>query len=115
MKALSLESQLTSVSTRSDGSLALRFATPELDPVAKTAIFEIQGKNIKLLMQPMDGTPDELIDVKKEFQTNTPSMRLRACLYVSWEQSNKPGEFDDYYRHRMEYFINEVKQNLQPV
>ncbi len=115
MKALSLESQLTSASTRADGSLGLRFATPELTPVEMAAIFEIQGKNVKLLIQPMDGQPDELVDVKQEFATKTPSMRLRACLYVAWEQANKPGQFEDYYRHRMEYYINEVKQNLQPV
>ena len=41
-------------------------------------------------------------------------MRLRACLYVAWEQAGKPGEYEDFYRHRMERFINDVKNKLQP-
>lgn len=114
MKAISLESQLTSASTRADGSLSLRFSTPELDASEKTAVFEIQGKNVKLLIQPMDGEPDELIDVKQEFETKTPSMRLRACLYRAWEQAGKPGEWEDFYRHKMEFYIRDVKSHLQP-
>lgn len=114
MKAISLESQLGSAATCKDGSLSLRFSTPELQPTEKTAIFEIQGKNVKLLIQPMDGLPDELVDVKQEFQTKTPSMRLRAVLYVAWEQAGKPGEFEDFYRHKMEGYITEVKRNLNP-
>jgi hypothetical protein len=102
------------VSTRADGSLALRFATPELLPAEKTAVFELQGKNLKLLIQPMDGQPEELVDVKQEFQTKTPSMRLRAVLYVAWQQAKEPGEFEDFYRHKMEFYINDIKNCLQP-
>ena len=115
MKAISLESQLGSVSTRSDGSLSLRFSTPELQPHEKTAVFEVQGKNVKLLIQPMDGTPDELVDVKREFETKTPSMRLRAVLYVAWEQAGEPGEFEDFYRHKMNYYIEDIKSHLNTV
>lgn len=114
MKALSLESQLSSASTRADGSLSLRFATPELTPVEKAALFEIQGMNLRLLIQPLEGQPDELLDVKQEFQTKTPSMRLRAVLFVAWEQAGKPGQFEDFYRHKMEFYIQDVKNHLQP-
>lgn len=109
-----MEAQLTSASTRLDGSLAIRFGSPEMAPAEKTAIFELHGKNVKLLIQPMDGLPDELVDVKQEFQTKTPSMRLRAVLYVAWEQAGRPGEWEDFYRHKMEGYITEVKRNLNP-
>lgn len=114
MKAISLESQLTSASTRADGSLSLRFATSELQPTEKAAIFEIQGMNIKLLMQPLEGNPDELVDVKSEFQTKTPSMRLRAVLYVAWEQAGKPGEWETFYTHKMNFYIEDIKRSLNP-
>lgn len=114
MKALSLESQLSSASTRADGSLSLRFATPELSPAEKAALFEIQGMNLRLLIQPLEGNPDELIDVKQEFQTKTPSMRLRAVLFVAWEQAGKPGEFETWYNHKMNFYIEDVKRTLNP-
>jgi len=115
VKAISIESQLTSASTRADNSLSLRFATPELSPAEKTAVFEIQGKNVKLLIQPMDDPLDGLVDVKQEFQTKTPSMRLRATLFVAYQQAGGPGEFEDFYRHKMEALINQVKRDLAPV
>ncbi len=114
MKAISMDAQITSVSTRADGSLGLRIASPELAPNEKTAVFELQGKSLKILIQPLEGQPDGLVDVKAEFSTKTPSMRLRACLYVAWEQSGKPGEWEDFYRHKMEFYINDIKSNLQP-
>lgn len=114
-KAITCEVQLTGASTRADGSLSLRLATPELSSLEKAAFMELQGINIKMLLQPMTGEPEELTDVKKEFETKTPSMRLRAVLYVAWEQSGKPGEFEDFYRHKMEFFINDVKKSLNPV
>lgn len=113
-KAVTCDVQLTGCSTRADGSLSLRFATPELAPDEKTVFMELQGINLKMLLQPMAGEPSELKDVKTELQTKTPSMRLRACLYVAWEQAGKPGEWEDFYRHKMEFYINDIKNNLNP-
>lgn len=113
-KAITCEVQITGCSTRTDGSLSVRLATPELDVGEKAAFMELQGVNLKMLLQPMQEEPVELKDVKQEFQNKTPSMRLRACLYVCWAQAEKPGEFEDFYRHKMESIIQEVKKHLQP-
>lgn len=113
-KAITSEVQLTGVSTRSDGSLSLRFATPELAVDEKAAFMELQGLNLKMLLQPMNSEPVELKDIKTELQTKTPSMRLRAVLFVAWEQANRPGEWEDFYRHKMEFYINDIKRNLAP-
>ncbi len=114
MKAICCEVQLTGCATRSDGSLSLRFGTPELAVDEKAAFMELQNHNLKMILQPMTGEPSELKDIKTEFNTKTPSMRLRACLYVAWEQADKPGEFEDFYRRKMEFYINDVKEHLQP-
>lgn len=113
-KAVTCEVQLTGCSTRADGSLSLRFATPELKPDEKTCFMELQGINLKMLLQPMEGEPAELKDVKQEFQTKTPSMRLRAVLFVAWQQANKPGEFETFYQSKMNSYIEDVKRNLNP-
>lgn len=114
MKALSCDVILTGAATRSDGSLGLRLATPELKPDEKTAIFELLNQNLKMLLQPGDGAPDGLTDVKGEFDTKTPSQRLRSTIFVWWKQQNEPGEFDDFYRKKMEVLIDFVKDQLKP-
>lgn len=113
MKAISAEVVLTSASTRSDGSLGLRLATPELKADEKTAFFELLGHPLKMLLQPMEA-PDELKDVKKEFQTKTPSQRLRAVMFVWWRQSQEPGEFELFYETKMNAIIETVKSKLNP-
>jgi hypothetical protein len=45
----------------------------------------------------------------------SPSQRLRATLYLSWERNtNRKENFDDYYQWRMERIINNVKKELEP-
>jgi hypothetical protein len=114
MKAITTELILTSASTRADGSLGLRFASPELTAESKTAFFELLNQNLKVLIQPMTGQPEALHEVKGEFETKTPGQRLRACLYVWYEQAGKQGEFEAWYRQKMEVLINHVKSKLQP-
>lgn len=114
MKAITCEVQLTGCATRSDGSLSLRFGTPELKPDEKAAFMELQNMNLKMLLQPMTGEPAELKDVKTELEHKTPSMRLRAVLYVAWDQAGKPGEWEDWYRRKMNFYIEDVKKNLAP-
>ncbi len=114
-KAITCDVILTSASTRTDGSLGLRLATPELDASEKTTFFELLNQNLKMLLQPKDGEPAELKDVKREFECKTPAQRLRAVIFVAWKQAKEPGEFEDFYRQKMEFFIEDVKQNLQPI
>lgn len=114
MRALTCPVIITSASTRADGSLGLRLATPELKPDEKTAFFELQGVNLKMLLQPTDNEPAELKDVKGEFEHKTPSQRLRATLFVWWKQQQEPGEFEEFYRRNMEKLIEYVKGKLNP-
>ena len=114
-KAITCPVILTGASTRVDGSLGLRFSTPELTPADKTAFFEILNLNLKMLLQPEGEAPSELKDVKGEFDTKTPGQRLRAVLFVWWKQLNEPGNFEEFYKRRMETIIEETKSKLNPV
>jgi hypothetical protein len=115
VKAISLEVQLTSASTRADGSLGLRLATPELKPEEKTAVFELQGKNLKMLLQPMGEEPEAFVEVKQELEFKTPSQRLRSVLFVAWKQEQGPKDsFDLYYATKMETIIEHIKGKLKP-
>ena len=57
MKCITCPVILTGAATRSDGSLSLRFSTPELKPDEKTTFFEVLNQNMKMLLQPADNEP----------------------------------------------------------
>lgn len=114
MKAITCPVILTGAATRSDGSLSLRFSTPELAPDEKVAFMELQNKNLKLLLQPDGEQLEALKEIKGEFDSRTPSQRLRSVLFVWWSQAGKQGEFEDFYLKKMEGLIEAVKQKLQP-
>ena len=63
-------------STRNDGSLTLRFSTPELEAGEKTAFMELLNLNLKMLLQPADGEPVELKEVKNQIDKKSAS----CCL-----------------------------------
>lgn len=55
------------------------------------------------------------IDIPKkdaEIESKTPSQRLRAVLFIQWKQSGSKNTFEDYYRAKIEEYINEVKETL---
>lgn len=114
MKAITCPVILTSASTRVDGSLSLRFSTPELDAASKTAFFELLNLNLKILIQPGEEQPDSLHDIKQEGETKTPSQRLRNTIFVLWQQRNSPGEFDDFYKRKMSFILASIKAELTP-
>lgn len=51
----------------------------------------------------------------KEIQTDglkTPSERLRAVIYVLWEQTSQEKTFEVFYLQTMEMLINRIKEKL---
>jgi hypothetical protein len=48
----------------------------------------------------------------REDNQKSDSQRLRACLYVLWEQQGKKGDYELFYRTQMDRFINAVKEKL---
>lgn len=113
-KAITCPVILSGAATRSDGSLGLRFSTPELKPEDKVAFFELLNLNLTMLLQPEGMAPEGLKDVKGEFDRKTASQRLRAVLFIAWKQGGGVGDFDEFYRRKMEVFIDDVKSNLKP-
>lgn len=104
---------ITSCSTKSDGSLSIRCSTPELSADEKVAFMQVQNMNLKALFQPMESEPAELKEVKGQFDKKTPAQRLRATLFVLWKQADGTGEFEEFYRRRMEDIINKIKEKLE--
>lgn len=109
---LRLPAHFTGFGSKSDGSAGLRFATQELtsDEFAELKralnsfgwlVFATQDEEVEL---PTERITDD---------TKKPSVRLRAVLYLLWKQNGEQGDFDAYYRGRIELIINQIKDKLK--
>lgn len=112
-KTIKTPAIITSISSKQDGSLGLRLSTPELTPDEKVAFLEIQGLNTIVLIQPTDFESKEIKEIKGELDTKTPSQRLRATLFVLYNQQGGQGTFEEFYLKYMEKLIDFVKNKLE--
>lgn len=116
MKAIDiLHAQCSGVASRVDGSLSLKFVTPEMLASAAGVCIGLHGKNVRLTVIPEDVSPEELIRVDTERAVKTPSQRLRSVLYVAHQQGVdvRQGEnFANYYDRIVDGFVERVKARL---
>ena len=87
-----------------DGSLKITLVTRALDPNTMAEIF--YSLNSEVVQ----------IDIPEETDDKSPSQRLRAVLYVLWEQQWKErfSTFALFYAHYMEKIIDQIKEKLEP-
>ena len=117
MKAITISVHVTNIATRVDNSLAIKLATAkELTPDEKFSLFELQNMECKILIQPTTVETDGLKEIKGEFDTKTPSQRIRAVTYVLWKYLTDTQQieisFETFYLREMEKVINEIKSKL---
>lgn len=112
MKKVNLSLVISSVRSRKDGSLGLSIETPELKPEEKTLFMELQGINLNGTFEPMDEPDVPEYKINADLESKTPSQRLRGALFVWWDQTGKQGEFETFYKQKMETLIEFVKRKL---
>jgi len=112
MKTISTQVQITSVRSRADGSLGLSLVTPELSVEEKVEFMSLHNLLCNALFKPEGAKVEDLITVDKAAGSKTPSQRLRAVLYVLWEQKGKKGLFEQYYNEKMDTLIDLIKKKL---
>ena len=105
--------QLTGVVRKvSDKTMNVRFNTCEATSEELAIWDEFAGFTGQLAFS-LDSIQEEDIPIEDtEFQTKTPSQRLRGVLFRVWETEGSKGEFNDYYRTEMERIINHFKNKL---
>lgn len=116
---LQLPSEIVKVETMANNSLRLKLDTQEnLSAEQAMKIMEMRGKLGWFTFTPHGRIiqPEDLISLpratKYEEEDKSPSQRLRAVLFVLWEQRGSPKTFDEFYRQRMEQIINSAKELL---
>lgn len=104
--------------SRVDKTLVLSFETNEPTPEQITNIaLSIQCAGFLAFNKDVFKTAQlEIIEETKadyEDKTKTPSKRMRNVLFIAWKQKNEGYErFEDYYKFKMDMFINHVKKQL---
>lgn len=114
MKVL-LPAQLLKVESRSDRTYKLMFNTRELKgEEAALLLGEIMNEGWLLYSTISDFEDADVPNEKADSGTGqkTSSQRLRAVLYVLWEQQGKHGNFEEYYRTQIEKIIDTIKEKL---
>lgn len=97
-------------SSRADGSMGLRFSTQEAtanDLAMVHAHVRLFGQLLFSENEIQAEDVPEGVDEEK-----SPSKRLRATIFVLWKQEGEKGEFETFYREKMEKLINIVKAKL---
>ena len=112
MKSISTPAIITSIRAKVDRSLSFSATTPELTNEEKVLFMELQGINTTMTIEPLDEQNVPEVKIKGDLEQKTPSQRLRAVLFVLWEQEGRKGEFEDMYKNNMEKFINLIKAKL---
>lgn len=112
MKSIQSDIIITGIRAKVDGSLGFNASTPELTSEEKVAFMSLQGVNLKMLVVPIDEPNAPEVKVDKEINSKTPGQRLRAVLYILWEQGKKDKDFEAFYKDQMEKVINAFKDKL---
>ncbi len=105
------------LTTRKDGSVTIKLETQELKPTQAAELFQLRGKYgfAYLSGREVEANTKKLIDgLDPELKGKTPGQRLRNALYVYWQQSGGEGDFEDFYKKKMEGLITLIKQELNP-
>ena len=113
IKALTCHVQITGVRAKVDGSLGVSLATPELSASEKALFMEWMNRDATMLLQVDTAAVGDVKEVKGEFDRKTPGQRLRATIYVWWQQAGEQGDFETFYLHKMEKIIEGVKSKLE--
>lgn len=108
------EAILEGVTPRKDGSMTLRFVTQEITKSEKVDLMEFYQSFGWLLFSANKFQESEIpTEVAKQKTGKSVSERLRAVIFIRWKQLGAKGDFEAYYKQRMERYINQEKEELK--
>lgn len=113
MKAVKVELQIKRITLNKDDSVSFSASTPELTD-EELGAFRTMGKVlVNALLEPHTGS-EGILEIKERVDDGkTPAQRLRAALFVWWEQQKRSDDFEVFYRMNMEKLIDLIKSKLE--
>lgn len=105
---------ISGIATKVDGSIKISIETRELPATQAADLFSLRNQEAWCLLAPEGVDTAVLPDEKPDASlgTKTPSQRLRNVLYVYWQQHGKQGDFESFYKSKMEQIIEQLKEKL---
>lgn len=106
---------LEGINTLKDRTLKVTFHTNEISAETGASLMRL-NQNFGWLLFASEGVSEIEIpsEPPKEFRNEkSQSQRLRAVLFLWWQQDGSKGEFESFYRQKMETIINWVKDKLE--
>lgn len=110
-----IQAMITKVTTMSDHGLRIQVDTQEITPESKAELFNLHetlGWFFFHRAPISEINVKELPEIKVERGQKTPSERLRAVLYIYWEQNRTDKSFEEFYRETIEKYIESIKSKL---
>lgn len=111
-KTFSVPAVLEGISPLKDGGMSIRFHTQEVKKTEQVTLLEYY-QGFGWLQFSDSEVKEPPIDKPLERGNKTPSQRLRAVLFVLWQQNYSDEDFDQWYRQRIEAIIDKVKESLE--
>ena len=112
---------LEGLTSRADRTWRITFGTRELKGSEVERLNGVLRQEVAILVALDESLIDKYdhIDID-EVQLDTeagevksPSQRLRNCLYIFWQQQGSKGEFDSFYKEKMNNIIQLIKDKLE--
>lgn len=109
-----LQAHIGSPLFKKDGSATLKFFTQE---IADNQVVDIlnMGRRDELGWLVWSPNPIQTTDLPTEPATDdrkTPAQRQRALLFLIWKRNGAKGDFESYYRDRIDKNIQKLKLEL---
>lgn len=106
---------LDKLTTLKDNSLKLVFHTNEVSPSDAAALMMMSNSFGYLLFAPSRHREVSIPDLPGATAApgkKSQSQRLRASLYRLWESKGQSGDFETFYKRRMEHLIGWVQEQI---
>lgn len=113
-----LPAQIEGLTSRKDKTVRVTFGTQELSPADFGLLWQLNQKFCYIGIKEEIFRAEEveaIENLKTEFEgQKTPSQRLRAVLFVNYEQNNEGyKDFTTYYAAKMEKICEHFKSKLE--
>lgn len=114
---ITIPAQIEGVTTRKDKTLKVTIGTQELSTAQTAELISLNQNLCYVAIKPeyfAQSELDKIEELKTDFDNQkTYSQRLRAVLFLNWQQNNEGfKEFLGYYISKMELIINNFKTKL---
>lgn len=104
---------LEGISPLKEGGMSLRLHTQELSKEEMVQLMNFYQSFGYMLFAAQElneeDIPKEKLSADEE---KSPSKRLRSVLFILWKQQGGEGDFEAFYRKKMEAIIEQLKSRL---